>query len=153
MDEWMLENERRMANEIRMMMSTNNPKQNKLYDQVNDNLTSKKNDHLKQVQINTYYYKQYKSENQLLYFIMIVCVIIIIIAVIKQIFPFFDDYAYSIIIGIILSISFIYILSSLWRLVYKDNHNYDEDDYLFNTMNFSDIIGSDISHNVMKNCQ
>lgn len=129
-----------------------NPNPIKFYNQVNDNLTSKKNDHLRQVQINTYYYKQYKSENQLLYFIMIVCVIIIIIAVIKQRIPFFDDYAYSIIIGIILSISFIYILSSLWRLIYKDKYNYDEDDYLFNTMNFSDI-GSDISRNVMNNCQ
>ena len=130
-----------------------NPNQIKFYSQVNDNLTSKQNDNLRQVQINTYYYKRYKSENQLLYFIMIVCVIIIIIALIKQRLPFLDDFAYSIIIGIILSISFIYILSSLWRLLYKDNHNYDEDQYLFNTMKFSDISGSDISRNVMNNCQ
>jgi len=126
-----------------------NPTQLKFYDQVNNNLISKQNDHIRQVQINTYYYKQYKSENQLLYFIMIVCVIIIIIALIKQRVPFFDDYAYSIIIGIILGISLIYILYSLWRLIYKDTHNYDEDDYLFNRMKFSD---SDISHNIMNNC-
>jgi len=121
----------------------------KFYNQVNDNLTSKKNDHLKQVQINTYYYKRYKSENQLLYFIMIVCVIIIIIALIKQRVPFFDDYAYSTIIGIILSFSLIYISYSLWCLVYKDNHNYDEDDYLFNRTKNSN---SDISHNIINNC-
>jgi hypothetical protein len=121
----------------------------KFYNQVNDNLTSKKNDHLKQVQINTYYYKRYKSENQLLYFIMIVCVIIIIIAVIKQRVPFFDDYAYSIVIGIILSFSLMYILYSLWCLIYKDNHNYDEDDYLFNSTNISN---TDISHNIINNC-
>jgi hypothetical protein len=151
MDEMMMENERRMKNERRMMMSTDTPKQNKFYNQVNDYLTSKKNDHLRQVQINTYYYKRYKSENQLLYFIMIVCVIIIVIAIIKSRVPFFDDYAYSIIIGIILSFSLMYILYSLWCLVYKDNHNYDEDQYLFNTMKLSDT--SDISHNVINNCQ
>jgi len=130
-----------------------NPNPIKFYNQVNDNLISKKNDHLRQVQINTYYYKRYKSENQLLYFIMIVCVIIIVISLIKQRVPFFDDFAYSIIIGIILSISFIYILLSLWRIIYKDNYNYDEDDYLFNTMKFSDISSSDISYNVINNCQ
>jgi hypothetical protein len=131
-------------------MSDINQNQLKFYNQVNDNLISKKNDHLRQVQINTYYYKRYKSENQLLYFIMIVCVIIIVIALIKQRFPFFDDYAYSIIIGIILSFSLMYILYCLWCLIYKDNHNYDEDQYLFNTnMKSSD---SDISHNVINNC-
>jgi hypothetical protein len=150
MDEIAMNHARRMKNERRMMMTTDTPKQNKFYNQVNDYLTSKKNDHLRQVQINTYYYKRYKSENELLYFIMISCIIIIIIALIKQRVPFFDDYAYSIIIGIILSFSFMYIVYSLWCLIYKDNHNYDEDQYLFNTMK-SDS-DSDISHNVINNC-
>ena len=130
-----------------------NQNQLKFYNQVNDNLISKKNDNLRQVQINTYYYKKYKHENQLLYFIMIVCIIIIIIALIKQQVPFLDDLAYSVIIGTILTISFIYILYFLWNFIYKDNHNYDEDQYLFNTMKFSDISGSDISYNIMNNCQ
>jgi hypothetical protein len=43
-----------------------------------------------------------------------------------------------------------YIVYYLWRLIYKDNHNYDEDQYLFNTMK-SDS-DSDISHNVINNC-
>lgn len=128
----------------------NNQNMNQLifYDQVNDDLTSRKNDNLRQVQINTYYYKQYKSENQLLYFIMIVCIIIIIIAVIKKKIPFFDDLAYSVIIGIILSLSFLYIIYYIRKLIYKDDHNYDEDEYLFNV----NIKDNDISSNVMNNC-
>ena len=123
----------------------------KFYNQINNNLTSKQNNHLRQVQINTYYYKRYKSENWLLYFIMIICVIIIIISLIKQRVQFFDDYAYSIIVGIILSFSFIYILYYLWSIIYKDNHNYDENQYLFNTNKFSDVSG--ISNDDINNCQ
>ena len=137
-------------------MSDINSNQFKFYNQVNDNLTSKTNNNLRQVQINTYYYKRYKHENELLYFIMIVCLIIIIIALIKQRVPFLDDLAYSVIIGTIISISFIYILYFLWKFIYKDNYNYDEDQYLFNTMKYSDISGNsdnDISHNVINNCQ
>jgi hypothetical protein len=111
----------------------------KFYTQVNDSLEELNDpieDKLKQIQINTYYYKKYKSENQILYFIMIVVVVIIIISLIKNIVPFLDA-AYSVIVSIILGFSLLYIINSIWQLIHKDNQNFDEDDYRFD---------SDVSH-------
>jgi len=110
-----------------------NPNQYTFYKQVEKNLTALNrpiNENVKQIQINTYYYKRYKSENHLLYFINIVLVFVIIISLIKKKFPFIDDYAYSIIIGTILALSILYIIYNLWILMGKDDKNYDEHNYI-----------------------
>ena len=108
------------------------------------------NEHLKQVQVNTYYYKKYKSENEILYFIMFVCFIIISIALIKKKVSSFDDLSYSIIVAIIMVLSLSHISYSIYLLTYKDELNYDEDNYPFDTR--SDISGNDISGNVNYDC-
>ena len=118
-----------------------NPNKSKFYNQVNDSLNELKDpieNKLKQTQINTYYYKKYKSENQILYFIMIIIIIIIIISLTKKIVPFLDDFAYFIIISIILGFSLLYIIYSIWYLIHKDKQNFDEDYYRYN---------SDVNHN------
>lgn len=110
-----------------------NPNQYTFYKQVEKNLTALNrpiNENVKQIQINTYYYKRYKSENHLLYFINIVLVFVIIISLIKKKFPFIDDYAYSIIIGTILALSILYIVYNLWIILGKDDKNYDEHNYI-----------------------
>lgn len=104
---------------------------------------------LKKVQVNTYYYKRYKSENQILYFIMFICFIIISIALIKKKVTSFDDLSYSIIVGIIIVVSLFYISHSIYLLTYKDELNYDEDNYPYKMY---DISGSDISGNVNYLC-
>lgn len=96
---------------------------------------------LKQVQVNTYYYKRYKSENRILYFIMFMCFIIISIALIKKKMPFFDDLSYSIIIGTIMGLSLLYIVYYIYLLIHKDSLNYDEHDYKFTS------YSTDISDN------
>lgn len=96
---------------------------------------------LKQVQVNTYYYKRYKSENRILYFIMFMCFIIISIALIKKKMPFFDDLSYSIIIGTIMGLSLLYIVYCIYTLIQKDSVNYDEYDYKFTS------YSTDISNN------
>lgn len=110
------------------------------------------NEDLKKVQVNTYYYKRYKSENQILYFIMIMCFIIISIALIKKKITSFDDLSYSIIVGIILALSLFYISYSIYLLTYKDEVNYDEDNYPYTSKRMYDISGSDISGNVNYHC-
>jgi len=95
------------------------------------------NENVKQIQINTYYYKRYKAENQLLYFIMVVLLFVIIITLIKKYYPFLDDLSYSIIIGSILGLSIIYIVYSLWIIINKDSLNYDEKTYSYNTNNIT----------------
>jgi len=109
-----------------------NPNQSRFYNQMNDSLkTFSKpiNEELKKIQVNTYYYKRYKSENQILYFTILILVIVIILSLIKKKYPFFDETAYSITVVIILAFSLIYIMYSIWKLLYKDNLNYDENDY------------------------
>jgi hypothetical protein len=109
-----------------------NPNQYKLYKQIEKNfnaLNESTNENVRQIQINTYYYKRYKSENQLLYFIIIVLVFVIVISFIKKRYPFIDDLAYSIIIGTILALSIIYIIYNLWIILNKDDKNYDEHKY------------------------
>jgi hypothetical protein len=111
-----------------------NSTQYNFYKSVEKNLNAlskTSNEHVKQIQINTYYYKRYKAENQLLYFIMVVLLFVIIITVIKKYYPFLDDLAYSIIIGSILGLSIIYIVYSLWIIMNKDSTNYDENDYSY----------------------
>jgi len=113
-----------------------NPNQYTFYKQLEKNLTALNepiNENVKQIQINTYYYKRYKSENYLLYFINIVLIFVIIISLIKKKFPFIDDYAYSIIIGTILALSIVYIVYNLWIILNKDDKNYDEHNYLYTT--------------------
>ncbi len=108
------------------------------------------NEHLKQVQVNTYYYKRYKSENRLLYFIMFICFIIISIALIKRKMPFFDDLSYSIIVGIILGLSLLYIGYNIYLLMHKDNINYDEDDYKFNPNSKTNVDDKDVNYKCLK---
>jgi len=111
---------------------TFNSKQHSFYKKVEKNLTAlskTSNEYVKQIRINTYYYKRYKAENQLLYFIMVVLLFVIIISLIKKKYPFLDDLAYSIIIGSILGLSIIYIVRSLWIIMNIDSSNYDENNY------------------------
>lgn len=118
----------------------------------NINIDRHLNEDLKKVQVNTYYYKRYKSENQILYFIMVICFIIILIALIKKKVKSFDDLSYSIIVGIIIVLSLFYISRSIYLLKYKDEVNYDEDNYPYTSKRMYDISGSDISGNVNYDC-
>lgn len=132
---------------------TFNSVQHNFYKKVEKNLsalTKTSNEHVKQIQINTYYYKRYKAENQLLYFIMVVLLFVIIITLIKKYYPFLDDLAYSIIIGSILGLSIIYIVYSLWIIINKDSLNYDENEYLYNTNNIKS--GLDPSNTLKNSC-
>lgn len=105
---------------------------------------------LKQIEINTYYYKKYKSENKILYFIIFILILIIIINIIKKRFPFFDDLSYSIIIGIILGASLLYIIYLLWDAMNKDDQNYDEYAYEYDAIDYSTTL--DISNNINTSC-
>ncbi len=109
-----------------------NPKQAQFYNEMNTSLkglSKPVNEQLKQIQVNTYYYKRYKSENNILYVVICILILIIVISIIRNKYPFFDDVSYSIIVGIILVGLLIYIVSSIWKLFYKDKLNYDETDY------------------------
>ena len=113
-------------------------------------------DTLYSIKWNTYFYKKYKAENNLLYFIMVICVLIIIINLLKQKFTYFDDVSYSVIIGIILAYSFIHIFYILWSITYKSVSNFDENDYMFDNTNIgkdeTNIDESDIDESDPNSC-
>jgi hypothetical protein len=145
-----------------------NPRQANFYHEMNNALKSFNkpiNEQLKQIQVNTYYYKKYKAENQILYFTIAILILVIIISIIRKNYPYLDDTSYSIIVGVILAFSLIYIVYSIWYLIYKDELNYDETDYgsmsldditsgsnMYNSSecNRSTSTNSDISYNVAK---
>lgn len=113
-----------------------NPNQARFYKQSIEHLKKLKkpiNENLRQIRINTYYYKRYKSENYILYFIMFILIFLIVLALIKQKYSYLDDLAYSVIVGSILALSLLYIVYSIYLLMMKDDSNYDEDDFMFNT--------------------
>ena len=125
-----------------------NPKQAQFYNEMNTalkDLSKPVNEQLKQIQVNTYYYKRYKSENNILYVVIGILFLIILISLIRKNYPFFDDVSYSIIVGIILVGLLIYIVSSIWKLFYKDQLNYDEIDY--GDMSADDIVSGSNKYN------
>ena len=111
-----------------------NTNQINFYNNINSLITKNPlyNDTLTTIKWNTYYYKKYKAENNLLYVINIVCLLIIVINILKNKFIFFDNKSYSVIIGIILGYLVIHILYNLWSIMYKDELNFDENDHMFN---------------------
>lgn len=131
-----------------------NPKQAQFYNEMNASLkglSKPVNEQLKQIQVNTYYYKRYKSENNILYVVMIILVLIIVLSLIRKNYPFFDDVSYSIIVGIILVGLLLYIVHSIWKLFYKDNLNYDETDY-GNMSSHNIISGSNDNNTSISGC-
>jgi hypothetical protein len=81
---------------------------------------------IKEIRWNTYYYKKYRQQTKLLVFIIFICIFIIILTKIKATSSYFDDKAYTIIIGTILAIAFIYLFYGLWDILFKDDKNFDE---------------------------
>jgi len=73
---------------------------------------------------NTYYYKKYRQQTRVLVFIIFVCVLMIALSKLRS--PYFDEKAYSLVVGIILGLAFIYTLYGIWDLLIKDDKNFDE---------------------------
>ena len=63
--------------------------------------------------------------------------------------PFFDDLSYSIIVGIIMGLSLLYISYSIYILIHKDHVNYDEDNYTFNSKSITNGK-NDVNHKCLK---
>ena len=78
---------------------------------------------------NTYYYKKYRQQTKMLFFIIFICIVMITLSKLRSLYPYFDEKAYSLIIGIILGLAFIRIFLELWDLLIRDNKNFDEYDY------------------------
>ena len=93
------------------------------------NITKQQDENIEVTRWNTYYYKKYKIQNKVLLFIIFTCLVIIIITLIKNSFPYLDEMAYSVIIGIIVGLGFVYLSYAIWGIYMKDDMNFDEIDY------------------------
>jgi hypothetical protein len=103
---------------------------NSKLDTINKQFTEEKTPHdevVKKIRWNTYYYKKYRQQTHMLFFISCICVLMIVLSKLRS--AYFDEKAYSLVIGIILGLSVIYMLYGLWDLLLKDDKNFDEYDY------------------------
>jgi lipopolysaccharide export LptBFGC system permease protein LptF len=99
-------------------------------DTINMNFEDDKtpyNEIINKIKWNTYYYKKYRHQTRMLFFIIFICILMIVLSKLRS--PYFDEKAYSLVVGIILGISFIYAFHGLWDLLIKDDKNFDEYDY------------------------
>jgi hypothetical protein len=118
---------------------------NKLYNTNNVNKTYSLN--------NIYIYKKYKSINYILYVILFVTIIILILTFLNKNFKYFDDYAYSIIVAVIIGSTTVYIITKILDILLRNNINYDE--YEFKKPNklyvYKNIIYTDNKSETIEN--
>ena len=111
-------------------------------DTVNLHFNEEKTPHeevVNKIRWNTYYYKKYRQQTRLLFFIIFICVLMIVLSKLRSRFPYFDEKSYSFVIGIILGVTFIYMIYGLWDLLLKDDKNFDEYDYSIYGISGKDI--------------
>lgn len=111
-------------------------------DTVNLHFKEEKTPHeevVNKIRWNTYYYKKYRHQTRLLFFIICICVLMIVLSKLRSRSPYFDEKAYSFVIGIILGVTFIYMIYGLWDLLLKDDKNFDEYDYSIYGISGKDI--------------
>jgi len=121
------------------------------YDLLNTkiyNIANETNEDVLAARWNTYYYKKYQSQNNLLLFIIGVCVVIIVLKLIHRNVPYFDKTSYLTILGIIIALSIVIIFFKLLNIFSKDDRNFDETDYGYygDTANPT-VTKTDISYN------
>jgi hypothetical protein len=114
------------------------------YDHLNDmvlNVAQKPNEDINVARWNTFYYKKYKAQNNILLFINGVCVFVIILKLLRRGYPYFDQTSYLTILGITIGLTASVLFFALKDIYYKDNMNFDE--YEFTAL----TPGTDISMN------
>jgi hypothetical protein len=78
---------------------------------------------------NNYYIDKYNHQRKLLYVIDVYCIVIILLTLIKNNFSYFDEVAYSSIVGILLAVMVVYIIYQLWDMFLRSERIYDEYDF------------------------
>jgi amino acid permease len=100
----------------------------------------------RQVEINKYYSMKYKSESYILKLIIFFCGLALVGCLFK-LKGFIGNVLYIIYLGFIINIGIIVICYNIYKLFYKDNQKYDENDY--GHMNLQGN-NSDLSDNYIK---
>ena len=124
---------------------------NRYYDRLSEmvyDAANQPNEDIKVVRWNTYYYKKYQAQNNILLFIIGVCGFIIVLKLLTKTFPYFDRSSYLTILGITIGLALVKILFDIRTIYYKDNMNFDEIDIGYNELD-SDY-GSILKKNTIK---
>jgi hypothetical protein len=109
------------------------------YDRLNDmilNVANKPNEDIEVARWNTFYYKKYKAQNNILLFLIGVCVFVIILKLLRRGFPYFDKTSYLTILGITIGLTAAVLIFSIKDIYYRDNMNFDEYDFTARTREF-----------------
>jgi hypothetical protein len=113
------------------------------YDHLNNvvlNVAQKPNQDIHIARWNTFYYKKYKAQNNILLFIIGVCVFVIILKLLRKGYPYFDHTSYLTVLGITIGLTAAVLIFAIKDIYYKDNMNFDE-------YEFTALTGTDISMN------
>ena len=84
---------------------------------------------------NIYTYKKYKAINEILYIILIITIIILILTILNKNVSYFDNFAYGILVGVIIAIGSIDIVQKILDILFRNNINYDEYEYTYDKSN------------------
>ena len=87
------------------------------------------NENIEATRWNTYYYKKYKAQNNILIFIISVTLLIFILTFFNKTTVYFDASSYMIIVGFILAVSILIVIYLYYDIFRRDNMNFDEHDY------------------------
>jgi hypothetical protein len=85
--------------------------------------------YIRMIYKNTYNYEKYKNQIHILYVINLYCVVIILLSILNNKFSFFDYLAYSSIVGVLLTLLFIYVMYKIWDNYLRSDTIYDEYDF------------------------
>jgi len=125
------------------------------YDLLNTkiyNIANEPNQDILMARWNTYYYKKYKSQNNILLFIIGACVLIVILKILHKFNPFFDYKAYSVLVASIIGLTVIIVGYLLLNILYKDNSNFDEIDYGYYNNNKANPTSTKSQSDVQFDC-
>ena len=75
---------------------------------------------------NTYQHKKYKTQTDILYFIIKISLLVIVLSLLNEYISFFPETLYVILVGIIFGVSFIHILYRLYDIMIRDELVFDE---------------------------
>ena len=108
------------------------------YEHLNEvvsNVAEKPNQDIEIARWNTFYYKKYKAQNNLLLFIIGVCVFVIILKLLRKGYPYFDQTSYLTVLGITIGLAAAVIIFAIKDIYYKDDMNFDEIDFGYQDLN------------------
>ena len=97
-----------------------------------------KSNKLRLVEINSYYGEQYADHTQIMKIVIMICIPVLFLSILFNRGMLSNEF-YTIFMVLVMVIGLIFLGSHLFRTLYKDNMNYQRNNYFFDTKNAPQI--------------